>query len=230
MGLESKDWERLLAAETAVEKPLERLGGVVEEGGYRGRGSNANSRDDTLRVAGGALDELTHVTRGYIQRRTGGEILDELSEPDEGEGDRNGCEIFDWWDGYRTVEPGQDVESVRIERAALGFRLHCERLEDVFGDRCDERGNIRLVDVVKGFEFVEIHFVCTLAAEKRVDACLTVLGGREEGRGRISGDFIGAEVGREGREGEEVVGQEQLAQIVVERVDECVDVGSSEVD
>jgi hypothetical protein len=155
-GLNGEDREGFLASETDVEEKLERFEGVGGKVVERVRGGDADSRDDTLGVAGGALNEGSELSGSLVDDVASNEVLNKLGEADEGEGEGDGSEVGDGGTRSRAGEPAEGVETLGVEGEAGLGRLGLERLEDLLGGLRQEAGNVGPVDVEEGLELVEV--------------------------------------------------------------------------
>lgn len=154
--LDGEDGEGLLTSKTDVEEELERLEGVGGEVVVRvGRG-DADGRDDTLRVTGRSLDEISELSGRLVGNVAGDEVLDELGETNEGKRERDGGEVGDRWPRCRSAEPSVRVEPVGVERVSGLGGLGRQRDEDLLGGLGQETSDVRVVDVEEVLELIEV--------------------------------------------------------------------------
>lgn len=155
LGLDRKKGERLLSAKTDVEEELDSLEDAGLERLPAVRGCDGDRGDDSLGVTGSAVEEVPHLTGGEVGDAAADDVLGELGHADEGHGEGDTGEVVDVRTGYRAIEPGHEVQALRVVGVAVGFGLVAEGDEgrgDFREEGCDEGS----VGGVEGLDLVEV--------------------------------------------------------------------------
>jgi hypothetical protein len=107
-------------------------------------------------VTGRALEEGTHVTRLEVGDEARDDVLGELCDTDQGQGERDRSEVLDSRAGRGAVEPRDEVETLRVVGVAVGLGLGARRKEDVEGDVGEESLHEGAVHIKEVLELVEV--------------------------------------------------------------------------
>jgi len=156
LGLNGEEREALLATETDVEEKGDGLLNVLVEALPRGRRSDSDGRDDTLRVAGGALEAGGHLTGGEVGDLGADNVPDELGNADKGQGEGDRGEVLDSGAGRGALEPRDHVEALAVVGEAIGIGLGGKRDKNLVGEIREELLNEGAVDVKERLELVEV--------------------------------------------------------------------------
>lgn len=115
------------------------------------------------------------MTRLEVGDEARDDVLGELSDTDQGEGERDRGEVLDSRAGRGAVEPRDEVEALRVVGVAVGLGFGARREEDVEGDVGEEsfhEGAVHIKEVLKLVEVV-LRWLVSQCAER--DAALTSL-------------------------------------------------------
>lgn len=107
-------------------------------------------------MTGSSLDEGSELSGSLSDDVAGNEVLNELGEADEREGERDGSEVGDRGTRRGSREPSVGVEALGVEGESVLDGLGLERNENLGGSLGEESGDVGLVDVEERLKLVEV--------------------------------------------------------------------------